>query len=109
MLALIFFLLIAAVINSSISIDIKVLKDNTNDDIIIRVKALYGLIRFKREIPLVKIEIEDDDIALSISEETKVNMKDDLISEKHKSFDIKRIFSNARRSIDIVTKYKKCT
>lgn len=73
-----------------ITIKIRYYHAKDNDDLLIEIKALYGMIRYKKKIPLIKID--DNSPSVVIKEET-VPTEASEVKEKTKQFTPKEILN----------------
>lgn len=105
---MLFFLIIIIIliISSPIVINISILKDNKNDEIIIKFKLLYGLIKYKKEYPLVEIDLEEDKGSIKVSEETENNIKSGVQKEESKKYNIDKIIEKYREGTEVINKYR---
>jgi hypothetical protein len=91
-ISVIFVTLFTIIMFSSVIMEFQILKDKTNDEIILHIKALFGLIRYKYEIPLLDlIQNKDGKLALEVDEEIETEQSDDLLQEKKQLFDLFQI------------------
>lgn len=73
-------------------IHIKILKDKTNDEIVLSFKALFGLLRYKLEIPLVDLMLDKTGMPFLKTEvKVKNNQKGVSIEKEKASFTLKEI------------------
>ncbi len=105
MVVLFIIIIIFIIISSSITIHVELLKNNHNDEIIIELKALFGLIKLKREYPLISLKI-DEEVALEISEETEGNFKKGIINEKNKKIELDNLVDKISSSMNLFKRYK---
>ncbi|WIF94731.1 DUF2953 domain-containing protein [Caminicella sporogenes] len=98
-------LLLILIIMSNIDINIKFLKDNKNDEIVITAKLFYGIYKYKKEIPLIDIDIENRDVKLEINEESEDTMTTGIISEKNEKLSIQDILNKIKEIKKIIRKY----
>lgn len=103
---IIILILIFIIINLSIVIHVELLKNNKNDEIVIKLITLFGLIKVKKEYPLIDFKLEKN-ISIEVSEETEGNYKEGLINEKNKEIDLDEILNKITASMDNFIKYKK--
>ncbi|WP_165916148.1 DUF2953 domain-containing protein [Marinisporobacter balticus] len=82
-----------------ITISIKILKDGTNDKVILKIKTLFGLFNYKIEIPFVDLDMKKNGIPfLKLNTEVKKN-EDELIEENKTMVtfeEIKKIVKKAK-------------
>lgn len=65
----------------SITVSIKILKDGANDKVILKIKTLFGLFKYKIEIPFVDLDMKNNGIPfLKLNTEVEKN-EDELIQE----------------------------
>ncbi|MCT4618697.1 MAG: DUF2953 domain-containing protein [Marinisporobacter sp.] len=84
----------------SVIIDIKILKDNDNDKIILEFKTLFELIKYKIEIPFIDLTMKKNGLPfLKMSTEIKKGQAEEL-SEEKKSIvnlnEMKKIYKKVR-------------
>ncbi|WP_168198280.1 DUF2953 domain-containing protein [Crassaminicella thermophila] len=67
---------------TTITIQIKILKDKTNDKIILSFKTLFGILKYKIEIPFVDLNVKKNGIPfLKLDAKIKNNEDDNLVKE----------------------------
>ncbi len=106
MMLLIILIIFAVIIISPITINIKMLKDNNNDEVIINFKLLYGIIKFKLEYPLINIEVNKKNINLKFKEERKSKIKSNLSKDNKQSINIDKLMSQLNSAKGIFNEYK---
>lgn len=77
-----------------------------NDDLTIQVKLLFGLIRYKKQIPLIKID--DNSPTIVVKEETKINESEATDTKKTKQFspeDLLNTLTNAKEILQHVINF----
>ena len=85
----IFVTLVTIIMFTSVIVEFQILKDKTNDKIIIHIKALFGLIQYRFEIPLLDlIHNKKGKLALEVDEEVKGEQSEDLLQEKKQLFNL---------------------
>lgn len=71
-----FFIIFSILLFVSITIQIKILKDNTNDKIVIKFKTLFNLLKYKIEIPFIDLDMKSNGIPF-LKLDTEVNNNED--------------------------------
>lgn len=76
-------MLVSILIFMPVTISIKILKDNTNDKIILKSNTLFGLIKYKIEIPFVDLEMAKNKLPfIKLNTETKKNQDGPVTENK---------------------------
>ncbi|MFD2446339.1 DUF2953 domain-containing protein [Bacillus sp. CGMCC 1.16607] len=102
---IILFILIVVIIWTKLTIILDYYHGNDNDHLKVEVKIWFGLIKYKKEIPMIKID--DNTPSIVFKEKTKVGQDEKTSSEgvtQIKKDDIRRIFRNARKLLQHVVK-----
>lgn len=107
LIIIIVIIVLIIIISSKIVFNIKFLKDNKNDEMIITIKLFHGVYTYKKEIPLIDLDVEDKKLKLEVSEESETNTTNGIINENHKKFDIETIIYKIRKAHKIFIKYYK--
>ncbi len=104
-MTIIVIIIIIVIISSPISINIKILKDKKNDELIVKLKLLYGLIKLKFEYPLFEVDLEENKINLKIQNDT--NLDRGIINEENNKFSVTRLAEKIKEGKVILKKYKR--
>lgn len=100
-------LVVLLILFSSIKIKVKVLKDGSCEEIVLHVYALYGVIKYRIEIPFVEIFNKAHSIAATeINSDIEVSNKEAIKDQKRKDFSWEEIESIYNRMRDMYRKYK---
>ncbi|WP_432664834.1 DUF2953 domain-containing protein [Wukongibacter baidiensis] len=94
--------LIILIFISSVHINIKFIKDDELNKVIIKIKTLYGLLRFKKELDEFNLTTKKEEVKGGIDEELEVEVESDSASKKEDQAD----FINIRKGIENMQKYK---
>ncbi|WP_300299197.1 DUF2953 domain-containing protein [Anaerosolibacter sp.] len=77
---------------TSVMVELQILKDKTNDEIVFHVKALFGLIHYKLELPLLDlVEKKDGKFSLEVDGEIESEKSKKLMQEKEQLFSLSQI------------------
>jgi len=90
-------LLVLLLLFTKTTIHIRYYHAKDNDDLTIQAKLLFGLIRYKKKIPLIKID--DDSPTIVVKEETSINDSEATDTKKTKQFspeDLLNTLDNAK-------------
>ncbi|MBB6216662.1 hypothetical protein HNQ80_002766 [Anaerosolibacter carboniphilus] len=91
---------------TSIIMEVQILKNKTNDEIILHIKALFGLVQYKFEIPLLDlIQKQDGKLSLEVDEEIESEKSQDLIQEKKQLFSLSQIQEIQDRASQLFNQY----
>jgi hypothetical protein len=72
--------------------ELQILKDKTNDEIVLHIKAIFGLIHYKIELPLLNlIEKEDGKFSFEVAEEVESEKSTKPIQKKEQIFSMSQI------------------
>lgn len=93
-------ILIILIFASSVKVNILALKENQDSKVIINIKFLYGLIRFKKELGDFKLTTTKKESSDDSDEELEIKMKNDSWT-KYEGYDD---FVNIRKKIEDVIK-----
>ncbi|GKU81571.1 DUF2953 domain-containing protein [Niallia sp. NCCP-28] len=96
LLLLLFFLLLV----TKSTIHIRYYHKKDSDDLTIEVKLLFGLIRYKKKIPLIKID--DNSPTIVVKEETKINESQEAGTKKTKQFSAEDLVATLENAKEIL-------
>ncbi|OPJ57256.1 hypothetical protein [Alkalithermobacter paradoxus] len=85
-------IIVFLIVNSKVKMSIKLLKNGENDEVVINISALYGLVRYKKEIPFVDLNANKEGVKFKVSKRT--SLEGNLVNEQKDRIDIKTILSN---------------
>lgn len=97
-------ILIILILTSSVKVNILALKENQDSKVIINIKFLYGLIRFKKELGDFKLTTIKKESGDNNDEDLEIEMKNDSWT-KYEGYDD---FVNIRKKIEDIIKDFKC-
>lgn len=106
MLGLVIVFVIIMIITSSLKIDLMATKNNKDNKIIIKIKLLYGLIKFKKELGSLKVTKKKKEIDGNLDEDLEIKMKNDSWIKYDGYTDFINIRKKAEEGIKITKKYK---
>lgn len=105
MISVIIVFLIILIAISSVNINLKFIKQDEKNEGIIKIKMLYGLIKFKKEINEFKVTTKKDNG--DVDEELEVEMKNDSGAKKEIDTDFANVRKNIETGIEAIRKYKR--
>src|SRR5690554_6581385 len=98
-------IIIAIIFFSTIEIKLLVKRNNSNDQIVIEIKAFYGIIKYKKTFPLISLDIKEEDIIINFNEENSINSTNSN-KEKDGKIDLDSIINRMKNSINRYKRYK---
>lgn len=100
-----FLLLLVLLCFLKLTIHIRYYHKKDNDDLKIEVRALFGLIKYKKTIPLIKID--NDSPTLVMEEETEIKGKKDTTEEtkQYSPSDLLNFLSNSKELLNHVVQF----
>jgi len=100
-----FLLLLVLLCFLKLTIHIRYYHKKDNDDLKIEVRALFGLIKYKKTIPLIKID--NDSPTLVMEEETDIKGKKDTMEEtkQYSASDLLNFLSNSKELLNHVVQF----
>jgi len=102
---IVFFIILIFI--SSVDINLKFMStDDERNKAIIKIKMLYGLIRFKKEFSELKLTTKKEESNGDIDEELEVEVKSDSGSKKAGHTDFINVRKNIEKGIEDLKKYK---
>jgi len=107
MFPFIIILFLILLICSAIDIRIILFKDNCNDEIVIEFIALYGLIKYKREYPLLSLKLMKEDMPVELRQESEANFTNKHLNEDVNIFKLEDIIKKVKLSNKLLKKYNK--
>ncbi|WP_432409500.1 DUF2953 domain-containing protein [Wukongibacter sp. M2B1] len=91
---------------SPVNINLKFMKEDEKNEVIIKVRMLYGLIRFKKEISEFNLTAKKKEEDGDVDEELELEIKSDSWSKKEDYTDFIDVRRNIEKIINMVKKYK---
>lgn len=94
--------------NSKVRISIKLIKDGKNDEVIVKIAGLLGILKYKKEYPL--LGISKDKEGLNFNAVEKTSNQNDLVDEDKHEFDyedILMVFNEYKKAFNYIRKKSK--
>jgi hypothetical protein len=97
---IILFILIIAILITRLTVIIDYYHGNDNDHLKLEFKIWFGIIKFKKEIPVIKID--DNSPSIVIEDETKIGKNEKTTDEGNSQFDKKDIFQSFKDAKELL-------